>query len=125
MIYTGYYANIKKYEEVGLVPVAVSGKVPPFYDGMTYPDFAPRWPMYRKWKDGIITNAEYAQEYKDYLDTLDKKEIKLDFDSPNQCNNMILLCYEKSGDFCHRHVLADWLEGNFGYKVEEYKYEQD
>ena len=38
----------------------------------------------------------------------------------NKCDNMILLCYEKSGDFCHRHVLADWLEENFGYRVEEY-----
>lgn len=28
---------------------------------------------------------------------------------PDKC---ILLCYEKTGDFCHRHLLAEWL----GYK---------
>ena len=29
MIYTGYYAKLK-YEEAGLIPVAISGKVPDF-----------------------------------------------------------------------------------------------
>ena len=23
----------------------------------------------------------------------------------------ILLCYEKSSDFCHRHILREWLIG--------------
>ena len=50
-----------------------------------------------------------------------KEEIRNDFDSPHKCDNIILLCYEKSGDFCHRHILADWLEENFGYKVKEYQ----
>ena len=121
MIYTGYYTNIKKYEEAGLVPIAISGKVPDFYDGLTYPDFAPRYEMFQKWKNGEITNEGYVREYRAYLDTLDKEEIRQDFNSPHECNNMILLCYEKSGDFCHRHVLADWLEENFGYRIEEYK----
>ena len=121
MIYTGYYAKIKKYEEVGLIPVAISGKVPDFYDGMTYPDFAPRYEMFQRWKKGEIDNFGYTEEYRKYLNTLDKGEIKQDFDSPYKCNNMILLCYEKDGEFCHRHILADWLEENMGFKVEEFK----
>ena len=112
MIYTGYYAKLKKYKEAGLIPVAISGKVPDFYNGLTYREFAPRWEMY---------NTGYTEEYKKYLNTLDKEEIRDDFDSPHNCNNTILLCYEKSGDFCHRHILADWLEENFEYKVEEYE----
>lgn len=121
MIYTGYYAKLKKYEEAGLVLVAISSVIPKFFDGLTYEEFAPRKEMFQKWKNGEIDNFEYAIMYKDYLDSLDKEEIREDFDSPHKCDNMILLCYEKSGDFCHRHVLADWLEDNFGYKVEEYK----
>ena len=120
MIYTGYYANIKKYEEAGLVPVAISGKVPGFYNGLAYKKFAPRWETFKKWKNHEINNIQYTEEYKKYLNSLDKEEIRLDFDSPHECSNMILLCYEKIGDFCHRHILADWLEDNFGYKVEEY-----
>ena len=121
MIWTGYYAKLKEYEKVGLVPVAISGKVPKFYDGLIYKEFAPRWETFKKWKNEEISDIKYVEEYKKYLDSLDKEEIRFDFDSPHKCGNMILLCYEKSGDFCHRHALADWLEENFGYRVEEYK----
>jgi uncharacterized protein (DUF488 family) len=30
----------------------------------------------------------------------------------------VLLCYEKSGDFCHRHLVAEWLR-RYGYEVKE------
>ena len=124
MIYTGYYAKLKKYKEFGIEPIAVSGKVPDFYEGLKYPDFAPRYDMFQRWKIGEITNEGYTKEYKVYLETLDKEEVRADFKPYNEeGKDCVLLCYEKSGDFCHRHVLADWIEENFGYKVEEYKYE--
>ena len=34
--------------------------------------------------------------------------------------DIILLCYEKSGDFCHRHIVADWIESELKKRVEEY-----
>jgi hypothetical protein len=122
MIYTGYYAKLSKYREAGLEPVAISGKVPDFYEGLTYPDFAPRWETFKKWKNGEIGNSRYTQMYKFHLDTLDNNEIKGDFGPYNvEGNDIVFLCYEKSGEFCHRHALADWLEENFGWKIEEYK----
>ena len=30
-----------------------------------------------------------------------------------------LVCYEKSSDFCHRHLVSKWLKEN-GYNVEEW-----
>lgn len=30
-----------------------------------------------------------------------------------------LVCYEKSSDFCHRHLVADWLK-TAGYDVVEF-----
>ena len=118
MIYTGYYAKLKYYEEKGLIPVVISGKVPDFYDGLTYPDFAPRYKVFQQWKNGEIDNTRYIQKYKFHLDTLDNDEIKDDFGPYNvEGNDCVLLCYEKPADFCHRRVLADWLEENFGYKI--------
>lgn len=32
--------------------------------------------------------------------------------------HIALLCYEKPDDFCHRHLVADWLRKN-GYECEE------
>lgn len=32
-----------------------------------------------------------------------------------------LICYEKPSDFCHRHLVADWLNKN-GVKCKEYEF---
>jgi len=122
MIYTGYYAKFKVYKELGIEPIAISGKRPDFYEGLYYSDFAPRYWTYQRWKDKDITNEGYTIEYKAYLNTLDKKEIAKDFDAYKSTEkDCVLLCYEKPCDFCHRHVLADWIEENFGIPVKEYE----
>lgn len=121
MIYTGYYAKLKEYEKNGLYPIAISGKAPDFYTKACWPDFAPRIGMFLEWKAGRIDNSQYTVEYKEWLDTLDKQEIKdVIKELEDEGKTIIFLCYEKSGEFCHRHVLADWLEANFGVRVDEY-----
>lgn len=116
IMYTGYYAKTKKYEEAGLKPVAVSGKVPPFFKGDRIKEFAPRFETFSRWKNKEITNEEYETEYRDYLNTLNKDSI-----CKYLGNNIILICYEKSGDFCHRHTLARWLMDNFCVEVIEWR----
>lgn len=32
---------------------------------------------------------------------------------------MILLCFEKENEFCHRHLVATWLEKSLEIKVQE------
>lgn len=122
MIYTGYYAKLKEYENAGLTPIAVSGVIPKFYtDRYRYMDFAPRYSFFKAWKDKVISDSEYTKMYEDYLNTLNKEEIEFDFKEYNtKEHNCILICYEKIGDFCHRHILANWLNKNFGYEVKEY-----
>ena len=122
MIYTGYYAKTKLYKDKGFYTLAISGKVPDFYRGAVWKDFAPRWETFKKWKDKVITNEGYTEEYKAYLNTLNKEQIKEGINMLLEAHDdIIFLCHEKAGDFCHRHVLADWLEENFGFKVEEYE----
>lgn len=36
--------------------------------------------------------------------------------------DVALLCYEKPGDFCHRHILAEWLKEKEGIDVVEYDF---
>lgn len=35
-------------------------------------------------------------------------------------NDIALICYEKPSDFCHRHLVAEWLNQN-GYRCEEWR----
>lgn len=118
MIYTGYFAKVKQYENAGLTTVSISGKAPSFYKGPEYKGLAPRWQMFNDWKKGKIDNFGYTKLFNQYLETLDKESVKRALESFGE--DVVLLCYEKPGDFCHRHLVADWLETNFGWRVDEY-----
>ena len=122
MLYTGYYAYTKKYKEAGLVTVAISGVVPSFYEGYTVKEFAPRKETFNKWKNGELDNFGYTNEYREHLNSLNKEYIKALISDFLKEGDVIFLCYEKSGEFCHRHILADWLENTLQVgMVDEYK----
>lgn len=121
-LYTGYFAKVKDYINAGLEPVSIAGITPSFFKGERWSDFAPRKELFNQWKSGALNNFEYSAKYTEYLNTLPKQDIyELKDSLLGENKNFVMCCYEKQGDFCHRHVLADWLENNFGIRVEEYE----
>lgn len=50
---------------------------------------------------------------------LDPKEIEKKLYELSNGSDIALICYEKSEDFCHRHLVVDWLNNN-NIKCEEY-----
>lgn len=120
MIYTGYYSKVKKYEEEGLTPIAISGTVPSFFKGAAWKWLAPKWQSFAEWKNGEMDNFQYSEKYiEEVLEKLDKEELR---ELILSVKDPVFICYEKSGDFCHRHILADWLEDKLGLVVEEYDF---
>ena len=119
MIYTGYYAKLKEYEQKGLTPIAISGKPPKWFpqEHRHWKQLAPSWDIYSKWKNGEIDDQQYTLRFiSERLEMLDKQHllrILLALDNP------ILLCYEKE-DFCHRHIVAKWIKDNLKLNVEEF-----
>lgn len=119
MLYTGCYLNCK-----GDMCVSISGdrgKNAGFY-GNAYSSLAPKYDFFRKWKDnkGKIPEKEntrfYIHEYYNrVLKFLDPIKVYSDLDGK------ILLCYEKENEFCHRHLVAYWLEECMGIAVDEVK----
>ena len=120
MIYTGYYACLNEYIDAGLVPISIAGKAPKFYCGYEYKVLAPKYDFFIRWKQGEIDNFKYAELYnKEVLSKLDAIDVCIDLYNMSNGNAVVLLCYEKPGDFCHRHIVADWLEKH-GEHVEEF-----
>lgn len=64
-------------------------------------------------KKGDITEQEYMRKYLERLKLLTK--IGYDW---SKLIDMTLLCWCKQGDFCHRYILADYLEQEHGFKIE-------
>lgn len=116
MIYTSYFAS-KNYNKDQGISISRYNK---FWQGESYPDLYPSSNLLAWWKSlspeaqqSEICQQEYFRYYKqETLDKLNPHIVAKDLD------NKVLLCYEKSADFCHRHIIAAWLR-HYGYEVEE------
>lgn len=125
MIYTSSHSLCKTDE---YIMVAISGNKGKDYiddngneyNGEFYSKLAPKFSFWSKWhemKDKVSFEEStlfYIENYyKEVLSKLDPEEVYRDL------NNSILLCYEDSNEFCHRHIVAEWLELTLGIKVFE------
>jgi uncharacterized protein YeaO (DUF488 family) len=123
MIYTSYFAKIRKLPD-NIVPVSICAKPPKGYQGLQYKKLAPSYDILMRWKENH-DNAEYIRRYKEQvLDKLNAVDVILDLSRLVYGFNVgeediCLVCYEKSEDFCHRHLVVKWLREH-GFEAEEW-----
>ena len=118
-MFTGYFAKLKEYKQAGLTPIYISGKAPDWYDGLEYKKLAPRWAFFQEWKYGSHKgdNDYYISQFDEQvLKQLTVESVLEDIAnlSGGDLDKVILLCYEKPADFCHRHLVADWINKHKG-----------
>lgn len=125
MIYTSYFAKLKSLPD-NIIPISICGKAPDWYKGLQYKKLAPKYGFFMEWKqnhDNEFYIEHFKKEVLDNLTILQVVRDLLDMQiNVNMAQKQIaLICYEKPTDFCHRHLVADWLNEN-GFKCEEYKF---
>lgn len=116
-IYTGYYGNLRAYK--GMVPVSISLSQPrwlcpqlPSYQ----PLFPHRWmlklerPEYTEAYQRILNQEGYGG-YQAFINWLEQVSAGKD---------VVLLCYEKPTDFCHRQLIAEWINQYGAFNVTEF-----
>ena len=119
MIYTGNYIT---FGDTHFDTVSISkdrGKSAN-YSGNSYSDLFPKEGFFRIWRENANRlskkeNSLYYIEryYEEVLKGLNPETVYKDLD------NKILLCYEDSLDFCHRHIVSAWLELLLDIEVNE------
>lgn len=68
-----------------------------------------------------LTDAEYESMYRnDVLRLVNARGFIADLERASQGMDVALCCFEKPGDFCHRHILAKWLNEQTGVEVREF-----
>lgn len=114
------------YRRCGSNPnaIAISYIVPDWYEGRTLGMLAPTPDMISKIKKDVhlYTYEDYTTAY---LNLLEEREVFPDWLVDDLSDGAILLCYEDPGDFCHRRVLAEWIEKHTGIIVPEWKTEEE
>lgn len=128
MICTSYYANINKILDSSnkrCVLLAVSQSRPNIANLIHIKGAAPHWSLVDSYKRGDTSKELYTEMYKNFLNNLDisKPEFfeSLKRDETNENYDVILLCYEKPKEFCHRHILAEWLNEQYHMNIKEWE----
>lgn len=107
---TSYFG--KSLNNPKAVSIAITS--PPEFKGKHYKKLAPPFSLLIKYKkDG---NALfYTKHY--YSEVLNKLNPKQVFEDLGE--DAVLLCWERSGTFCHRHLVAQWLTENLKINIRE------
>jgi hypothetical protein len=122
-VFTSRYQNGAVIIECGAVPVRITRGFPRFrlaYQlGGSIPELAPTREEF-----GINHRREFTAAYHARLDGLGcdaVRELLKRVSDANDGRDLVLLCFEdvRSGDWCHRLVLAEWLESRCGLDVSE------
>ena len=109
MIYTSYFANWRKFPP-GAKVIGMA-RIMRFNNNWgQWLAAAPSEKLLKQWKNKQITEEQFAEIYLRELQIDKEKTRQQLWQLEEQYNNVVLCCYEKKGDFCHRHILAEWLD---------------
>lgn len=122
VVATSCYSNIKRGNTVSIT--GDGGNAWGYY-GAAYKKLAPSWKLYTTY----IKNPDYLDDddlieyyiteyYNHRLKNVSALEI-LTLLKERFGDDIILLCHEKPGVFCHRRVVADFLELEMGITIPE------
>ena len=117
MIYTGYFGGWHRYPG-DAVFIAITRFPPDFWNYEVWDWLAPTEGLLRSYQnkdiDEYIFKLKFLRELHDrgLTPELVREKIKKEY----RDKVVILMCYERPTDFCHRQVLAEWL----GKDVKEY-----
>lgn len=112
MIYTSYFAKMRKMTPgQKLCCVSVARYTPKGIKVPVNTVLAPKADILKAFKEDGDTN-KFEIAYREQLKKLDVDKVA------QRAQGTILCCFEKSGDFCHRHILAEWFNSH-GYKCKE------
>lgn len=123
-IYTSYFANKKNLDKAGIKCVGICALPPAWFDGPNYASVAPSKDMLFQMKKEP-DEVRYKQRYYDEILCAFRFHPEylingLASISGPEHSDIALCCFEKPGDFCHRHLLAEWITERTGIEVTEY-----
>lgn len=118
MLYTSYYANSHNLHNKIKVCISLGCPI-----GVDYylKELAPTYEILKEYKEtGDKENFTNRYE-KEILGHLNPNEIigklrRIYFE--NRGKDVVLLCFEKKGSFCHRHIVSEWLSDS-GINIKE------
>jgi uncharacterized protein (DUF488 family) len=127
-IFTSYYSQIDNLISYGIKNFySISGTIPSFYESLMknskneccfyrIKELSPKKEWFYRWKKGEFDNNKYVELYNQtVLSELNPNDVISKIK-----DNSVLLCYESSEKFCHRHIVAEWLKKELNIEIKEF-----
>ena len=113
MIYTGYFGGWQLYPG-DIVKIAVTRFPPAMWNYAVWGELAPSEGLLKSYKNKDIDEYMFKLKYLRELDDrgLTPESVRQKIVKQYTNRDVILMCYERPTDFCHRHILAEWLGGD-------------
>lgn len=107
---TSYFSKSSKHPNA----VSIAVKTPAWYTGRIYQKLAPKFWFLKKYKEDGNKEFYTKQYYTEVLNKLDPDTVFKELGE-----HSVLLCWEASDKFCHRHIVAKWLSKNLNINISE------
>ncbi|MBM7836484.1 DUF488 family protein [Clostridium sardiniense] len=125
-LYTSYFVNWRRWKQLkNTFNIAITRYKPKYMDfskeGIELlQGLAPTNTLLNTYKNGLITENQFRNEFIDYL-SINIDSIK-DLNEVKKCldngTNVLLLYYESKNKFCHRHIIVEIFD-EAGYNIKE------
>lgn len=129
-IWTSYFGNAKKLEKKcpDIHLVSIAGYSPPWFTGTKFSALAPKKWWWKIWHDSFKDDLE-SEESRAWYTERYYETVLSSFNPPSSLETMLekigndicFLCYETPEKFCHRHIVASWLETSLEKTVLEWR----
>ena len=116
-IFTSYFSNSRILKEAGVRIVSIARYAPRFMDKRDIlaekKELAPKANMLK------MSDEEYKPLFKGILEKLDPELVIAELKALAKGGPIAMCCFEKPPQFCHRSMVADWLNKH-GLDVKEF-----
>ena len=118
-VFTSCFKFAKGLDESKYFVVSISRFPPKGFKGYKCFEFAPPADLLRRFKNGL-SQYQYSVKYRRVvLDNIDVHKVFENLAVQACGRDIVLCCFEPAFDFCHRRLLAQYVQEVWGYSIEE------
>lgn len=118
-VFTSCFKFARSLDESKFFVVSISRFPPRGFKCYRCYEFAPSATLLRRFKAGL---SEYRYRFiyrRDVLERIDVHKVFEDLAVKACGRDIVLCCFEPAFNFCHRRLLANYVQEVWGYSIEE------